>query len=316
MTQSELAELIDRARIEKWNILDLESRGLTELPESIGTLHHLKILDLECNELTEIPDSIGNLTNLTELYLGFNELEKLPDSIGNLTNLTKLYLNINIEKPIDEDRIINPDEWPRRYVPFGSYQTCNFLREIPDSIGNLTNLVELDLADNQINTLPNSMIDLTSLSHLIIARNPLTDLSILRLMPCLSTIYFLGIALPRRYWTKFSDWKPEWLLDEDNSEIRRVLIEQVGYEKICENLDTVTIDSWREYILIKIDGLKKYSDTSVGIHSEESMVLLKMICPSTNHIHILRVPPGMTSAEEAITWINHGIHLDRIALAT
>jgi leucine-rich repeat protein SHOC2 len=316
MTQLELAELIEQARIEKWDILDLESRGLDELPENICTLHHLEILDLECNELNKIPDSIGSLTNLTELYLGFNELEKLPKSIGNLTNLTKLYLNINIEKPIDKDRIISPNEWPRRYIPFGSYQACNFLRNLPESIGNLTNLVELDLADNQINTLPSSMANLTSLSHLTIDENPLTDLSILQLLPHLSTVHFLGIALPRRYWTKFSDWKPEWLLDEDNSEIRRVLIEQVGYEKICENLDTVTIDYWREYILIKIDGLKQYSDASVEIHREESILLLKMICPSTNHLHVLRVPPGMTSAEEAITWINHGIHPDQIAIAT
>ena len=48
----------------------------------------------------------------------------------------------------------------------------------------------------------------------------------------------------------------------------------------------------------------------------ESMKLLKMTCPSTGHIHILRVPPNITSAEAAITWINHGIHPDDIAIAT
>jgi leucine-rich repeat protein SHOC2 len=46
------------------------------------------------------------------------------------------------------------------------------------------------------------------------------------------------------------------------------------------------------------------------------MTLLKMNCPSTGHIHILRVPPEMTSGEAAITWVNHGIHPDRIAVAT
>jgi leucine-rich repeat protein SHOC2 len=46
------------------------------------------------------------------------------------------------------------------------------------------------------------------------------------------------------------------------------------------------------------------------------MVLLKMICPSTGHIHILRVPPGTINAEAAITWANHGIHPDQIAFAT
>jgi hypothetical protein len=46
------------------------------------------------------------------------------------------------------------------------------------------------------------------------------------------------------------------------------------------------------------------------------MVLLKMTCPLTQHIHILRVPPEMESAETAITWINHGIHPDEFAVQT
>jgi leucine-rich repeat protein SHOC2 len=46
------------------------------------------------------------------------------------------------------------------------------------------------------------------------------------------------------------------------------------------------------------------------------MLLLKMTCPSTQHIHILRVPPEMVSAEAAITWVNHGIHPDEFAVKT
>jgi leucine-rich repeat protein SHOC2 len=46
------------------------------------------------------------------------------------------------------------------------------------------------------------------------------------------------------------------------------------------------------------------------------MVLLKITCPSTHHIHILRVPPEMTSAEAAITWVNHGVHPDEFAVQT
>jgi hypothetical protein len=49
-------------------------------------------------------------------------------------------------------------------------------------------------------------------------------------------------------------WKAEWLLDEDNAEIRHVLIEQVGYEKICKELKAIDVDTWREYILMIIDG--------------------------------------------------------------
>jgi leucine-rich repeat protein SHOC2 len=46
------------------------------------------------------------------------------------------------------------------------------------------------------------------------------------------------------------------------------------------------------------------------------MVLLKMTCPSTGHIHILQVPPNLTNIEAAITWVNHGIHPDEITVAT
>jgi leucine-rich repeat protein SHOC2 len=48
----------------------------------------------------------------------------------------------------------------------------------------------------------------------------------------------------------------------------------------------------------------------------EPLVMLKMTCPSTGHIHILRVPPKMTSAEAAITWVNHGIHPDKFSIQT
>jgi leucine-rich repeat protein SHOC2 len=41
-----------------------------------------------------------------------------------------------------------------------------------------------------------------------------------------------------------------------------------------------------------------------------------MTCPSTGHIHLLRVPPEMQNAEAAIVWVNHGIHPDTIAIQT
>jgi leucine-rich repeat protein SHOC2 len=48
----------------------------------------------------------------------------------------------------------------------------------------------------------------------------------------------------------------------------------------------------------------------------EAIVLLKMTCPSTAHIYILRVPSDLVQAEAAITWVNHGIHPDKFAVQT
>jgi leucine-rich repeat protein SHOC2 len=146
----------------------------------------------------------------------------------------------------------------------------------------------------------------------------LENLSILQDLPNLEDVDFMNVNLPYRYWTKLSDWKSECLLDEDNAEVRRILIEQIGYEKICEELDAITLHIWREYTLLKIDGVEaiyEYDEDGEQVE-REPMVLLKMTCPSTEHIHILRVPPGIASAEEAITWVNNGIHPDRFAIQT
>ena len=193
----------------------------------------------------------------------------------------------------------------------------NLLTNLPDSIGEIRNLKYLNLSRNRLTSLPDSISKLNNLVYLNINSSPLTDLSILQHISTLKTVIFLNIELPRRYWTKLSHWKPEWLLDENNIEIRRILIKQVGYEKICQELDAVNISTWREYSLLRIDGIEAIYNRHVRKFTHrEPMVLLKMTCPSTGHIYILRVPPEMTSAEAAITWVNHGIHPDTFAVQT
>jgi leucine-rich repeat protein SHOC2 len=238
------------------------------------------------NQITVLPETIGNLVNLLTLDFHLNQIAILPENIGNLVNLTEL--------------------------DSGSNQLIN----LPESIGNLVNLENLHLCDNQIFILPECIENLSNLECLDITGNPLTDLSVLRSLPKLQKVYFFHVNLPRRYWTKFSDWKSEWLLDEDNTLIRRGLIEQVGYERICHDLGAVSLDNWREYSLLRIDKIEIVYDRQRNPIDREPMVLLKMTCPSTGHIHILRVPPEMTSAEAAITWVNHGIHPDGFAVQT
>ena len=45
MTREELLAIIEQARREKWEELDLSSKGITELPPKIGQLKNLKKLD-------------------------------------------------------------------------------------------------------------------------------------------------------------------------------------------------------------------------------------------------------------------------------
>jgi leucine-rich repeat protein SHOC2 len=194
----------------------------------------------------------------------------------------------------------------------------NQLATIPENIGDLSSLRYLYLSDNQLTMLPINVSNLCSLTFLDLNDNSIANLWVLGSLPKLTLVKFINVFLSRRYWTKLSEWKSEWLLDEENAEIRQILIQQIGYEKICQELDTIELDSWREYTLLKIDDIEIVydeddEDNYVEI-SREPMVLLKMNCPSTGHIQILRVPPEMTSAEAAITWVNHGIHPDEFTV--
>ncbi len=107
-----------------------------------------------------------------------------------------------------------------------------------------------------------------------------------------------GVRLPEKYGAVHPDnWQAQWLLEEDNADLRRVLVQGIGYARICQELQAGELDSWQEYTLLKVN-----SDVDV-----EPIYLLKMNCPSTGHIHAMRVPPDMKSAREAIIWVNWGI---------
>jgi leucine-rich repeat protein SHOC2 len=299
MTEEELEEVIEKARIDRASQLDLSHRQLTLLPDSIGNIYTLKKLYVEGNKLTELPEGIGNLANLTELSLENNSLSYLPESIGNLSNLTHLFSGWNSLSYLPES-IGNLSNLTHLFL------SCNYIDRLPGNLGNLRNLIELELGHNNLNNLPTSIINFSNLIEISLDANPIDDLSILQALSQLICVEFLGVYPPRRYWTKLSEWNPKWLIDEENAEIRRVLIQQIGYDRICQELDAIDLDTWKEYTLLKIDA-----DID-----EEPMVLLKMTCPSTGHIHILRVPPEMTSAEAAITWVNHGIHPDEFTVQT
>ncbi|BAY07598.1 DUF6745 domain-containing protein [Calothrix sp. NIES-2098] len=109
---------------------------------------------------------------------------------------------------------------------------------------------------------------------------------------------YRGINLPEKYGKLHpTNWRAEWLLEQRNAELRRVLIQGIGYERICQELQAKECDRWQEYTLLQIE-----SEVDV-----EPIHLLKMTCPSTGFIHVLRVPPDISSAREAIRWVNWGI---------
>jgi len=122
-----------------------------------------------------------------------------------------------------------------------------------------------------------------------------------------------GVTLPEKYGKIHpANWRSQWFLEEDNTELRRVLIQGIGYARICEELEATELDCWQEYTLLRIDAdIDGFdSDDFEGDRDapkKEDIYLLKMTCPSTGFIHALRVPPDVTSAKEAIRWVNWDI---------
>lgn len=91
-----------------------------------------------------------------------------------------------------------------------------------------------------------------------------------------------------------------------NAEVRRLLIQEIGYSRICQELQAIALDTWQEYTLLKIEN-------EIDL---EPIYLLKMTCPSTGQIHTLRVPATLTTARQAISWVNWGIDPEDFSFQT
>jgi Leucine-rich repeat (LRR) protein/adenylate kinase family enzyme len=137
-------EALPESITDVWSLqaLYLQSSNLLELPGSIGKLKRLRTLNLSlCFKLKSLPDSIGDCQMLSTLDLnGCNEFEYLPSSIGKNKRLRVL-----------------------RLVSFTFFWQCCMV-ELPEGIGNLTKLKELDLDD--FKRLPPGIGQLTQLEKL------------------------------------------------------------------------------------------------------------------------------------------------------
>ena len=86
------------------------------------------------------------------------------------------------------------------------------------------------------------------------------------------------------------------ILNMENVELRRVLIERIGYEKFLQQVGGLVRDR-------DMDAGGERQLIYVPFDDDEPFMVLKVTCPSTGHIHILRVPPYQTSCRQAAAWI-------------
>jgi len=86
------------------------------------------------------------------------------------------------------------------------------------------------------------------------------------------------------------------ILNTDNVELRRVLIERLGYEKFLQQVGGIIRDRDQD-----TGGERQL--IAVPFEDDEPLMVLKVICPSTGHLHLLRVPPDMETCYQAAAWV-------------
>ncbi|XVF82357.1 hypothetical protein PTKIN_Ptkin16aG0040400 [Pterospermum kingtungense] len=103
------------SRLKCLRVLSLKRYYITEIPDFIENLRHLRFLDFSYTMIRGLPNSICTLYNLETLLLrSCEKIEKLPSKIGILENLCHLDIT-----------------------------HANLIKEMPSGIGNLTNLRSL-----------------------------------------------------------------------------------------------------------------------------------------------------------------------------
>ena len=178
LTPEQLQILIQDARKNSWEALDLRRCGLRELPEELWNLTNLRTLCLgstmpvslggHSNFIIRIPRNIKKLSNLQTLSLRWCGLNSVEGSRPlNLPNLQQLSL-------VGSTFLELPEAFA---IP--SLQKLDlsdtFIRTLPSWISYLTDLRFLDISGTSLESLPASMAKLTNLSVLDIRNTPLAQ---------------------------------------------------------------------------------------------------------------------------------------------
>ena len=245
--------------------------SLAALPEDLAV--EFKIDLSNCRELRELPRGL----RVPVLVLrGCTRLMGLPE------DMEVDYLDIQDCTALTE--------WPESArVSIGSVnaRNCPQLRSIPASLGPLTTLdlqgcrriaalpsgVEvrswIDIANTQITSLPEE------LSHV--------------------GLRWRGVTISAQIAFFADTLSANQILGEPNAEVRRVMIERVGFEKLLREVRAEVIHEDRDP-----GGQRQL--LRVRLKDDEDLVCVSVRCPSTGRHYIIRVPPNMRTCHQAVAW--------------
>ena len=218
----------------------------------------------ECNSLATITPGIEIGHDL--LLLSCTSLTSLPDglkvhgtlNLAGCSSLAQLPANLDLGSALAYN-------YPALYL-----RGCTALQHLPDDMKVNSSI---DIADSGLQDLPDNLVRQVKIRWRGVTVDP--DL----------------IFRPEKL-------RPEQILGQHNSELRRVLIERVGVDKVLAkaNAKILACDADpggpRTLVSLRLPG-----------QSRENMVYLVCRCPSSARQYMLRVPPNIISCHEAAAWI-------------
>ncbi|KAH6812579.1 hypothetical protein C2S51_000234 [Perilla frutescens var. frutescens] len=170
------------SNLSKLVTLDLSDNSFTHVPMNLGNLHQLEVLNLEANQLTnnlsdpqqDFLSSLAACKNLKSVQISFNPVTGvLPKSLG----------SSNLSASLETLKAFS----------------CRILDPIPDEIGNLSNLLWLNLGYNHFTgAIPTTLGRIRSLKNLEIHGNRFQG-SISPVLCNLNHLYSLNLAINNLY---------------------------------------------------------------------------------------------------------------------
>ncbi len=255
------------------NDLDLSGTPLETLSSKVKVRSRLTVDN--CKHLARLPDGL-NCGSLS--IRGCTFLKQLPE------RLTTWFLNAS-----DCPRLSG---WPKTgSIRNGNVQlrNCVEIRELPDWMGPLG---QLDLAGCvNLHDIPEGL----RVSGWI----DIGGSSIKSLPASLATAPLRWRSVSITHEIAFEPEKitSKQVLAEKNAELRRVMIERMGYLRFSDEVGAKTIDQ-------DTDAGGKRQLLRIDIHKEdEPLVGLACRCPSTDRQYFLRVPPSMKTCHQAAAWM-------------
>jgi hypothetical protein len=252
--------------------LHAHDSAFTELPDDIEVEFRLDLRDSK--HITRLPDW---LTVGTLVLRGCTALERLPEGL----EVTFL----------DLEGCTQLKRWPRAmtlHCGHLSLTRCTGLTSLPPGA---IDIARLDIRECVwITKLPpgltvRSWIDVAG-SGLAALPRSLSD----------ARLRWRGVAVSERIAFHPETITVEEILAEQNAEVRRVMLERVGFEWFFERTKAEVLDSDRD-----TGGARQL--LRIKLSGDEDLVCVSLYCPSTGRRYVLRVPPKTKTCRKAAAWL-------------